>query len=192
MPLPSSFPSLIEHVRDETCVFVDVMLDFSPAKIARIEKLWAPVRRQLPAHVEHLYWSWNRKKDDFTYRLIAVMCEGRCEGLLAANRTLRRSRTQQCDILYVAYVESAPWNHPHFPGGAEFRGVGTNLMMGAILVSQQLQAAGAIGLHSLNSSRAAYLHWGMTNFGRDPQCEDLTYFEFSSEHAIEFLAKRTG
>jgi hypothetical protein len=49
---------------------------------------------------------------------------------------------------------------------------------------------GRVGLHSLPAAESFYEQsLGMSALGRDPQKQNLMYFEFSSEQASAFLAK---
>jgi hypothetical protein len=192
MELPVTIPVLLLNVADDVCELVDLVLDFPEERLTEIEFQWQPERKRLPPTAEHRHWKWDSKVGTNQYRLVAVMNDDSCEGLLAVRKVLRRGRNRNQWIMYVAYIESAPWNHAQHPENDGFRGVGSNLMMGAILLSQQTEANGAIGLHSLDSSQVIYRGWGMKNYGRDPNYEDLTYFQFTSQAAARFLADRSG
>ncbi len=88
-------------------------------------------------------------------------------------------------VLYVDYVEVAPWNYrvPQNRGVAavrepRFRGVGALLLGEAIRMSLGATAGGRVGLHSLPQAEDFYSHCGMKRIGPDPNYYDLVYFEY--------------
>jgi hypothetical protein len=192
MPSPVHIPTLLTNVADDVLESVDIVLDLPDTQLVEIEYHWAPERKRLPPSVEHRHWNWGGKTGKKTYRLIALLKGDSCEGLLAVETKLKPSRHDQRDLLYIGYIESAPWNLEQHPDGQRYRGVGTSLMIGAIQLSQQTDAKGGICLHSLDQSRVYYQHkWGMKSYGPDDLCEDMDYFELAALDAIKFLAPRT-
>ncbi len=186
-------PTLIEkqEPHESVMIFVDIVIDFPQKELNEIEMRWGVERKRLPDVIEHSGWKWDRKIGHKGYRLVAIMNGKECEGLLAAKKLLWPGIKDGLPRLYIAYIETAPWNNEKHPEGQTHRGVGTNLMIGAIQMSLQTEARGGICLHSLDQSRRIYRKWGMSSFGRDAKFEDMTYFEFSAEEAVEYLNGRT-
>lgn len=192
MPSPRRIPSFLHQRAEDVYVLIDIVLDFPDSDLPAVERGWGPERQRLPASAEHRHWDWENKTGQSKYRLVAVMNEESCEGLLSITKRTVPSWKDGRPLVYVAYIESAPWNNDAHPDGARHKGVGAGLMTGAIMLSQESAAKGGVCLHSLDSSRRVYRHWGMMAYGRDMRYEDLTYFEFSADEAAAFLAQRMG
>jgi hypothetical protein len=74
-------------------------------------------------------------------------------------------------VLYVKYIESAPWNLRGYAGaGARFGGIGISLIRAAIAVSLEEEFRGRIALHSLPQSEPFYGRF-MEDLGIDPDVE---------------------
>jgi hypothetical protein len=71
-------------------------------------------------------------------------------------------------IIYVEYLENAPWNQYQPDTPPRFQGVGSLLVEAAIAQSRADGFKGRIGLHSLPQSVGFYVkHCGMTDLGAD-------------------------
>ena len=93
-------------------------------------------------------------------------------------------------LVYVEYVENAPWNRGELFDQPRYRGVGSILIRAAISLSKELEFHGRIGLHSLPQANEFYANsCGMSNLGADPDYEGLCYFEMTTEHAQAFIDK---
>lgn len=108
--------------------------------------------------------------------------------------TLRSARLQSQagkSMIYVEYLEVAPWNRRHLGDEVpRFRAVGSALMRAAIEFSYQEGFKGRIGLHSLPQSNGWYANTcGMADLGTDPDYQHLRYFEMTPEMAEAFIAK---
>jgi GNAT superfamily N-acetyltransferase len=172
------------------------------------EELWAPERvkflrecagagvstNDLP---QSIHWDWSLKPFrnpelvsgiNTRYRLFGINAEGQWQGLLLAERQNRGSRIKPgACIIYVEYVESAPWNWDHKPvkREARFKGVGTQLLEMAVQWSEDAGCKGRLGLHALPQAVHFYQEvCKMTALGAD---DGLAYFELSEDQAIQFL-----
>lgn len=159
-----------------------------PDHLADTELLWKPIkdrRRQ-----QHRHWDWRAKLADAAgylfYQGFAVVAEGKTQGLMMVDRskTARIPVQQGKDLVYIAFLETAPWN---LGQQRLYRGVGTALLAAAIQCSLDDGFRGRIGLHSLPQSEDFYRKCSMTEFDRDPDYEDLIYFEMSESRAAEFM-----
>ncbi len=93
-------------------------------------------------------------------------------------------------LLYIDYLESAPWNVRPFTQEPRFGAVGARLVWAAVELSLAEGFEGRVGLHSLPQAESFYEGFcGMTKLGEDPDYESLNYFEFSREGALAFLAR---
>ena len=93
-------------------------------------------------------------------------------------------------VLYVEFLETAPWNIRDLAGTPQFLGVGVRLLEAAIVFSEEEGFGGRIGLHSLPQSAEFYRKY-MTDLGLDAsQSQGLRYFEMSAEQVRYFLEGR--
>lgn len=145
------------------------------------------------------HWNWRTKASSFAGSLanpaFSVMCDGMTQGMMIVN-TLPKARAagaQGKHLVYVEFLESAPWNqHGLTDGRPRYSGVGTLLMRAAIECSLAEDFKGRIGLHSLPQSNDWYGRiCGMTDFGADPDPahQNLHYYEMTQEQALAFIAK---
>ncbi len=151
--------------------------------------------------LQHGHWNWHRKVEfvnDGTLMLIAVECEEQVQGLMAIAKRQRRSRDTafgdqfEQPLLYVEYVETAPWNlsRPGLPL-PRFGSVGTVLIGEAIRLSFASGCEGRIGLHSLPQAERFYRNrCAMTLVAWDEDYYGLSYFELSKRAAANWLELR--
>lgn len=174
--------------------------DFPASKLDVIEAEWANARQLAAdteqaiglAPLEHSHWDWRNKRDSIKtgrHMAVVVECEGDIQGAMAVLRTPRPARLGTAMVVYVDYVEAAPWNLRTFALQPRFLGVGTVLIADAIRLSMEMQLGGAIGLHSLPQAEQFYSQrCRMTLVDHDPTYFDLTYFEFAPRDAMDWLA----
>lgn len=123
----------------------------------------------------------------------AVERSGRIEGLavlILHGRQARLPAVVGRPLVYVDYVESAPWNNQDFTPTPEFRGVGLRLMQAAVQYSLDSGWDGRIGLHSLPQSASYYGGYcGLDSLGPDSHYMGLDYFELATANVTAFLAR---
>ena len=169
--------------------------EWLPELFALLQQLnRAGVERRLWPQSRH--WDWRAKLKGIEGLLgqpcFSVVCEGVTQGMMIANTTKRaRLQTQRNQhLVYVEYLESAPWNRKKLlrSGPAAFGGIGSILMRAAIEVSLDEEYKGRVGLHSLPQANEFYANTcGMTDLGPDANYENLRYFEFTPEQAQAFI-----
>jgi hypothetical protein len=161
-----------------------------------IERLWAPERVRLAAELaaqgetlESAHWDWRHKAHRLPHWhcLVTIECEGQVQGIMAVENLLRPSRlSPHASVLYVDYVEAAPWNY-RVPQDRtrpavrvpRYTRVGTLLIGEAIRMSLGVAAGCRVGLHGLPQAEDFYVQrCGMTRIGTDPNYYDLVYFEY--------------
>lgn len=81
-------------------------------------------------------------------------------------------------LVYVEALASAPWNRSNLQQPPTLRGVGSVLLNFARRRSLDLGYGGRIGLHALPGAEAFYTLKNMTDYGSDPDKENLVYFEY--------------
>ncbi|MGL6094897.1 MAG: hypothetical protein ACRC7O_03715, partial [Fimbriiglobus sp.] len=173
----------IARVNPPELVRAEVVRDIPSERLRDIEAAWRPSRRALPG-VEHGHWDWRNKLDPVAaglLRVIALEQSGRVEGLMAVATTPRESVLdgRRRGVLYIDFLESAPWNLPSTDQLPVFTGVGRALMVEAVLLSFEVMCGGRIGLHSLPQTEGFYATGcGMTRVGPDPNYQFLTRFEY--------------
>ncbi|WP_157368959.1 hypothetical protein [Zavarzinella formosa] len=119
--------------------------------------------------------------------LTAVWCEGQPQGLMAVKTFPEPSKIGASGVLYVDYLETAPWN---LGASARFAGIGTLLIAEAVFISLGRGLGGRVGLHSLPQAEPFYTNrCRMTSLGPDPGYYDLAYFEYTEQQAADFLSR---
>jgi len=201
------WPTSIRRVRlidarppDRPIVPANLYRDFPADRLDEIEMDWANARQLAVdaeqavglAPLEHAHWDWRSKRDSIKtgqHMAVVVECEGDVQGAMAVLRTPRVARLGAAHVVYVDYIEAAPWNLKAFAFQPRFLGVGTVLIADAIRLSMEMQLGGAIGLHSLPQAERFYAQrCRMTGVGRDSNYFDLTYFELTPREAMDWLA----
>jgi len=107
-----------------------------------------------------------------------------------ASHTSRLAAERGKPLVYIDYVEAAPWNWtvPEIGREGRFRAIGSILFWRAIKQSQEEGFYGRVGLHALPQAEQWYEKGlRMTSVGRDPGKQNLLYFELSRQQAESLL-----
>jgi len=171
---------------------------------------WEPVRKtsierllkeghpleELP---KHWGWDWTRKIRQLGNPLLGfygIECEGRMQGLLevAKEGYLTKLPSQKGKpLIYVKYVETAPWNIKLLDPKPRYGGIGSRLMRVAIELSHAEDCKGRVGLHSLPGDKKGEPEWfyqhvcKMEPMESERDGEGLLYFELTPEKAEKFM-----
>lgn len=143
------------------------------------------------------HWDWRQKMAEIqgllAYPGVSVMCEGVTQGLMIVNTASNRCRIPAQagrELVYVEFLENAPWNRKELLLQPRFRGIGSILIGTAIQISLAEGFKGRIGLHSLPQANPWYANsCGMTDLGIDTDKQGLRYFEMTPAQAEAFFAK---
>ena len=143
------------------------------------------------------HWDWRRKVTALQEMLanpcFSIVCDGLTQGMMVVDTVKGRCRIESQEgqhLVYVAFVENAPWNRAELFAPPRYRGVGSILIKTAVALSEDLEFYGRIGLHSLPQANDFYAYTcGMTDLGADPEYGGLRYFEMTPEQARAFVAK---
>jgi hypothetical protein len=140
------------------------------------------------------HWNWQEKTAKVTgllaFRGFSIVAQGETQGLAQVDLTqaARSPSEGGKPIVYIDYLEAAPWNRPELGSQARLRGVGMALITAAVVLSFDEGFKGRIGLHSLPQADVFYRdRCGMNDLGPDASYQNLRYFEFTPEQAGKFL-----
>jgi hypothetical protein len=142
-------------------------------------------------------WDWRKKHNvlcsSFSNESAAVMAAGVTQGMMIVDLDFRARIEEQArqHMVYVDFLEVAPWNRKTLTGGMpQYVGIGTLLIGKAIDRSLDLGFKGRIGLHSLPQSNDFYANQcGMRDLGSDANYNKLRYFEMTPDMAEGFLMR---
>ena len=172
--------------------------------IEDVELSWASLRIEGAKRIktaggrvpEHWGWNWQRKAgyvDLLAYLCFGVECDGEMQGLMLVNTTNVVSRLtgqKGKPLVYVDYIESAPWNAKVLTDAPRFSGVGPRLIEAAVRYSMKEGFAGRVGLHSLPQSEDFYERTCRMIRGEiDPKYEGLRWFELTALGVKKFLGE---
>jgi hypothetical protein len=179
----------------------------SAAEFAMAEMTWTAERQRIRLELlecqasqwpESLHWDWTAKAPLLRRLEVSgtgIVVDGAWQGLMltkSASYATRSGPDRGKPILYIDFVEVAPWNWTIAELGQipRFRGVGSLLLAEAVRQSFVEGFHGRVGLHSLPQAESFYqAAFGMTPLERDPAKQSLLYMELSRENARLFLEK---
>jgi hypothetical protein len=198
MNSPSSVRAVV--LRDarnpESKVPATIVRDYPASNLATIEAQWALARERAAqaagsAPLEHEHWDWRNKADTVEaghHMLVAVECADDVQGVMAVLRLPRPARMSDGHVVYVDYLEAAPWNLKGSTSMPRYLGVGTVLIADAVRLSLEAGLSGRVGLHSLPQAERFYRdRCRMTQGGPDPDYYDLTYLDYTGQQATDWL-----
>lgn len=170
----------------------DWQKEWQPALLTELQEL---ARRGVPVSEwpQSWHWDWARKtarvQGLLAFRGFSVVAQGVTQGLAQVDlsKSAREPNQAGKPLVYLDYVEVAPWNRPEFGRPPRLRGVGSALLTAAVALSEEEGFKGRIGLHSLPQADAFYRKIGMIDLGPDAACQNLRYFEMTAERARAFL-----
>ena len=161
--------------------------------VVATEALWKPYRRAIPG-AEHAHWDWRAKIGRLAIpgaRVMGIECCGAIEGMALVFDSGYFARLEPSvgrPLVYVDFLEAAPWNLRRFVPDPRFRGAGQSLMAAAARLSECLGYDGRVGLHALEQSEDYYARaCQMSTLGPDREYNDLWYFEWTADAAGRFV-----
>jgi hypothetical protein len=191
---------------------VDALLHngLTEEQIRTTQSEWEPIRKQsieallqqgypIEELPKHWGWNWTRKISQLGNPLLGfygIECEGQMQGLLevAKEGHLAKLPTQKGKpLIYVKYVETAPWNIKLLDPKPRYGGIGSRLIRIAVDLSIEESCKGRVGLHSLPGEKKGEPEWFyhhvclMEPMEAERDGEGLLYLELTEEKADEFL-----
>lgn len=202
----SIIPVQIVECASQTAVDAALHTDLKPADLLDAEAEWGPIRLKAAADrlrtkaptddlPQHSHWDWARKASALQYlanTVFGIQKDGKWQGL-AMTTTVGHLASLQPDagkpLVYIKYIESAPWNLRAFTKTPVYGAIGTRLLEAAARQSLDENFHGRLGLHSLPNPKTEgfYRRSGMVRVGIDANVEGLPYYEFTQAAAQGFL-----
>jgi hypothetical protein len=126
-------------------------------------------------------WNWAMKKRlslDERFEAYAIEYDKLTQGLIWLETQWHRSwLVPDSHLVYVEALAVAPWNRRDLQYPPYLKGTGNALMLFARKRSLALGYQGRVGLHSLPTSETFYHRQNMSDYGEDPEKDNLRYFE---------------
>jgi hypothetical protein len=186
----------ILHKDLEELEIIDAEIAWSPERLQKLRELRQKgiAANSLPQHV---HWNWAVKAVQtagvLAYRSFGVEAVGKMQGLMIVCLTGKNARLAPDigkPLVYVEFVETAPWNSKEFTSSPVYKGVGVRLIQAAAQLSIDESFAGRVGLHSLAQSSPFYVNaCEMTSLGADPNYGNLEYLELAATKVAVLLNK---
>jgi hypothetical protein len=178
--------------------FIETQADWRPVVLDAARAMSKDPNRAILIP-RHYHWDWTRKEAELkmlALKFYGISWQGHLQGIMKVDtvaRSCRLPEQQGKPLVYIDYIETAPWNIRLLmePLGKrqQYRGVGSRLFEAAVLQSEEEGFKGRLGLHSLPGSEGFYIkECGMTPVGRDPHKQNLLWCEFTPEQARRYLA----
>jgi hypothetical protein len=184
------FPAIL-HVELDELELIDVEAIWSPERISRLRAL----RQKGVAAPQHVHWNWAvkalRTANVQAYRSFGIEADGEMQGLMivrldGTNSRLNPDRGKP--LVYVDFIETAPWNAKEFSSIPRYKGVGVRLIQAAARLSRDEGFGGRLGLHTLSQSVGFYsAACEMTSLG--PDSSGLEYLELTVAKAAVLINK---
>ncbi|WP_339749083.1 hypothetical protein [uncultured Rubinisphaera sp.] len=182
--------------------------ELNDLEIVDVEVAWSPVRLQALRTMlqkgvsrndipQHVHWNWAVKAMNHSgilaYRSFGVEAAGKMQGLMLvrlAGIDARLDPDKGRPIVYIDFIETAPWNAKEFTDSPVYKGVGVRLIQAAAQSSIDEGFSGRVGLHSLSQAKPFYTHaCEMQLLGADPNYHNLDYYELTAVKAAQLLKK---
>jgi hypothetical protein len=186
--------SAILHKELEELEIIDAEIAWSPERLQRLRELrqnGVPTS-SLPQQV---HWNWAVKAVHtagvLAYRSFGIEAAGKMQGLMIVLLTGKNARLDPDKgkpLVYVDFIETAPWNAKEYTSTPLYKGVGVRLIQAAARLSIDESFAGRVGLHTLSQSAGFYANaCEMTSLGLDSN--HLEYLELTAAKAAVLLKK---
>jgi hypothetical protein len=208
----SSQPLTIRLKDQKQAQPVDAMLHvgLTESQVRDAQAEWEPIRKtsikrlldegftmdELP---KHWGWDWTRKISRLNNPLLTfygIECNGRMQGMIEVAQEGYFSKLPSQagkPLVYVKYVETAPWNIQILEPSPQYGGVGTQLIRAAVMLSRNENCKGRVGLHSLPGKNKGEPEWfyentcNMEPIETERDGEGLLYFELTEKKSDKFI-----
>jgi hypothetical protein len=202
--------SIVQIIRciDDSVIAAQLLDGIRPEDMLIVEGAWSSERsivmqelltKRVPRDnwPQSLHWCWREKARKL--RLLetngyGISCEQQWQGVMltkTASAVSRLGSDRGKPLVYIDYIEVAPWNWaiPEIGRMRQFRGIGSVLFWRAVKQSQDEGFHGRVGLHSLPQAESFYQRFGMTCIGPDASKQNLLYYELSRQEAQRHLTE---
>lgn len=139
---------------------------------------------QIHSNNEHSHWDWSNKilaKDPlYEFELFSLEIDGKSQALMLLKYP-HKATLNQTQIVYVDYLQVAPWNLSHeYRPVKRYKGLGVLMLEFASEYKSKLEQdyGVGLGLHSLPQSEGFYNAIGCKDHGTDQAYLNLKYYEY--------------
>jgi len=181
--------------------------DVEPSEVAKAEASWRPVREaavrslrsqgltdaQIAGHLQHAHWDWIAKTPLISllaFKCVGIKYQDEWQGLAllqSGTKFAGLAPDRGKPLIYVDYLESAPWNLAGFVEQPKYGLIGFRLIEYAVRYSQAEGFFGRVGLLALPQAEEFYEN-GCRMLRVDEAGEHgMAWFEFTREQAVAFL-----
>ncbi len=208
-------PQEIGILEKKTGKFVSAMFhdQMLIEQLCEAERQWQPYRieakqRLLNAgvtekeiamfHLQHAHWNWALKsgwfvEDPLGLRCFGIEVNGQWQGLVMIELA-RHSAELEPDkgkpLVYVEFLETAPWNNKDMVDEPKYGLIGMRLMEASIRLSFEEEFRGRVGLYALPQAEAFYRKkCGMVQIEGSLK-DGMSLFELTQDAAKAFLDGR--
>jgi hypothetical protein len=176
-----------------------------------IERQWSPWRQNIVRQLsdrcidpsdwpQSLHWDWFAKLrylQVMEVEVSAIDLEGEWQAVVmleVATHSCHLEGQAGKPLVYIEYIETAPWNWPIPELGLSrrYKGLGHILFRHVVRRSFQLGYQGRVGLVALPQAKKFYQSiLKMTHISDETSFGDLSYFELTEARALEFINEET-
>lgn len=205
----STVPVELWRRKGDGWVDATIHAELSPADLTLLERSWGGARLSLfgdlekadvprKCRPESLHWDWRKKIDELKLlesRGFGVLCEDEWQVAMmtrTASCVSRLDESKGKPLVYIDYLETAPWNWKVEALGrlGKFGGLGTLMFRLAVVQSIEEGFAGRVGLHALPQAEPFYAGIGMRRLAHDAS-KRLPYYELAEEQ-VNLIVEREG
>ncbi len=196
----------IKRRSDRVWVEASLVTELSSSDLVAVEAGWSGDRTRIQHEVlrtgvpeqgrpQSLHWRWDLKAPwlgSLAVSGFGIQCEGQWQGVMLTKTAPNLARLQHDKgkpLVYLDYIETAPWNWhiPELGQAGRYAAVGRILFWQAVKQSEDEGFHGRVGLHALPQASSFYERLGMMPLGPDPSKQGLPYFELSRQEAKKIL-----
>ena len=198
-------PIAIIELATANGVIATLHKELSELEVIDVEIIWSPERLRVLRELrqrgeplpEHIHWNWAIKAAQnsglLSYKSYGIETAGKMQGLMMVcldGHYARLDPDKGKPLVYIDYLETAPWNSKGFTSTPIYKLVGLRLAQVAARTSAEEGFSGRVGLHSLPQSRPFYTGaCEMQALGPDASYSSLEYFELTAAKAADLLNK---
>lgn len=172
---------------------------WKPHRIAAIEKLISkglmpPEARRL---IQHSHWDWAAKAKALRERTLDMRSFGidvadEWQGLMIvelAAHVAELGEDRGKPLVYIEFLESAPWNLRDICESPRFGLIGMRLVEAVVKLSIAEGFHGRVGLHALPQAEPFYEKRCLMKHVEGAVKHGMKYYEMSRENAVKFLGE---
>jgi hypothetical protein len=202
---------LVRECSSQALVAARFHEDVSAEKLAQAESQWKPHRiaaierlvskgmtlREAHTRIQHAHWNWVAKAQGLRERTLdmrsfGIEISGEWQGLMivelaAHGAELGADRGKP--LVYIEFLESAPWNLRETCDSPRFGLIGVRLVEAAVRLSIAEGFHGRVGLHALPQAEPFYEKRCLMKHVEGAVKHGMKLYEMTREDAVKFLGE---